>query len=831
MAFDHGPSTGDLEYENAWGVEHIGTREVHQAGNTGQGIKLAVIDTGIDYIHDDPDDLPYVIDPEFLNNYAGGWDFVNNDNDPMDDNGHGTHVAGIARRGEERLPRRRRRTRRRPVRAQGPGGGRHGRLLGPHRGTRLGCDHDMDVVNISLGGHDVSAALQTAVASAYAAGVTIVAASGNVNPVTIQELIYGCPVVYPAAYPESIAVSFTGTDDRLTGCRARVPRSTSRPQATASSRPSPSVPARTAATTRLQVVERHVDGLPTRGRCRRAHPQGRDHERRRPDALADDIKAHLCANTAPGGGFPTTDPRYPNWYGCGIVDADKALLDNPPPGSAQVNDPPVAGDDEGSVAQDGTTTIDVLANDTDPDGDDLTVTTVTDPPTGTASIELDGTVRYTPDPGTSGTDTFDYTVEDPDGLADTATVTMTVSAGNLPPDAVDDTATVAEDGSTSVDVLANDVDPDAGLLTVTAVTDPSLGIAVINGDGSIAYTPDANANGADSFDYTIEDPDGASDTATVHVTVTPGNDPPVAGNDSLSTAEDVAAVIDVLANDDDIDLDDLSVTSVTNPPKGTATIEPDGRVRYQPDANVSGPDAFQYTVSDGAGGTDTATVSVTVTPTNDVPTAAPASASTPFGTAVAIGLAGTDVETCELGFEVVSGPAHGSLGPPANVSCTAGTPNSDSATITYTPAAGWSGPDSFTYRTGDGALFSAPVTVSITVGSPSTSVHVADLDGSATIKGTKWTAKVAIVIHGQGHALVRNAVVTGTWSDGTTGTASCTTNRSGTCDVSKAALQTTTASVRFTITSVVISGSAYLPGSNHDVDAGTNGTTIVVNRP
>src|SRR5262245_30846218 len=93
-AFDHSGNTGDLEYENAWGVEHIGAPAVHAAGVWGDGVKVAVIDTGIDYIHDDPDNTPYVVDPEFLGNYKGGYDFVNDDLDPMDDNGHGTHVAG-----------------------------------------------------------------------------------------------------------------------------------------------------------------------------------------------------------------------------------------------------------------------------------------------------------------------------------------------------------------------------------------------------------------------------------------------------------------------------------------------------------------------------------------------------------------------------------------------------------------------------------------------------------------------------------------------------------------------------------------------------------------
>lgn len=71
-SFDHGAATGDLEYENAWGVEHIGSRAVHQAGIDGSGIKVAVIDTGIDYIHDDPDDVPYVVDPEF-NGISRWW--------------------------------------------------------------------------------------------------------------------------------------------------------------------------------------------------------------------------------------------------------------------------------------------------------------------------------------------------------------------------------------------------------------------------------------------------------------------------------------------------------------------------------------------------------------------------------------------------------------------------------------------------------------------------------------------------------------------------------------------------------------------------------------
>jgi hypothetical protein len=202
---------------------------------------------------------------------------------------------------------------------------------------------------------------------------------------------------------------------------------------------------------------------------------------------------------------------------------------------------------------------------------------------------------------------------------------VTVTPVNDNPDAIDDAATVAEDsGATVIDVLANDsIAPDVGeTLTVTAVTQGANGSVTFT-PGNVSYTPNANFFGSDSFTYTISDGNGGSDTATVNVTVTPVNDNPDAIDDAATVAEDSGAtVIDVLANDSiapDVG-ETLTVTAVTQGANGSVTFTP-GNVSYTPNANFFGSDSFTYTISDGNGGSDTATVNVTVTPVNDNPDA------------------------------------------------------------------------------------------------------------------------------------------------------------------------------------------------------------------
>jgi large repetitive protein len=279
---------------------------------------------------------------------------------------------------------------------------------------------------------------------------------------------------------------------------------------------------------------------------------------------------------------------------------------------------PVAGDDTATTPEDTPVVIDVLGNDTDPQGQPLTVTGAS-APNGTVTVNPDGTLSYTPNPNFNGPDTITYTVTDPDGNTDTATVTVDVTPVNDPPVAVDDPLNTVQPGETVIiSVLGNDSDPDSDPLTVTAASAPN-GTVTINPDGTLTYTPNAGYTGPDEISYTITDGNGGFDSAVVPVTVA-DTQSPVAGDDTATTPEDTPVVIDVLGNDTDPQGQPLTVTGASAP-NGTVTVNPDGTLSYTPNPNFNGPDTITYTVTDPDGNTDTATVTVDVTPVNDPPVA------------------------------------------------------------------------------------------------------------------------------------------------------------------------------------------------------------------
>lgn len=188
------------------------------------------------------------------------------------------------------------------------------------------------------------------------------------------------------------------------------------------------------------------------------------------------------------------------------------------------NRPPVAVNDTAQTGIGRPVSIAVLGNDSDPDGDTLSITSVGTPAHGQAVRNSDGSISYTPQAGYSGVDTFSYTIADGNGASATAQVTVTIggSGGNQPPIAVDDRIGVIKGGGVDIPVLANDSDPDGDLLRVIDVTNlgPHQATLSINPDGSIRFQHIHGTNGPGQIRYTISDDHGHEASAIVTVIVT-----------------------------------------------------------------------------------------------------------------------------------------------------------------------------------------------------------------------------------------------------------------------------------------------------------------------
>jgi VCBS repeat-containing protein len=266
-----------------------------------------------------------------------------------------------------------------------------------------------------------------------------------------------------------------------------------------------------------------------------------------------------------------------------------------------VNDAPIAVDDTATTPEDTLVVLDLLANDSDADSSTLSVVSLSAPLHGSAVLNADGTVSYTPDANYFGTDSFTYRTND--GQADSAnvaTVSITITPVNDAPIAVDDTATTPEDTAVVLNLVANDSDVDSSTLSVVSLSAPLHGSAVLNADGTVTYTPDANYFGTDSFTYRTNDGQADSaNVATVSITITPVNDAPIAVDDTATTPEDTAVVLNLVANDSDVDSSTLSIVSLSAPLHGSAVLNADGTVTYTPDANYFGTDSFTYRSNDG----------------------------------------------------------------------------------------------------------------------------------------------------------------------------------------------------------------------------------------
>ena len=334
-----------------------------------------------------------------------------------------------------------------------------------------------------------------------------------------------------------------------------------------------------------------------------------------------------------------------------------------------VNDPPVAVNDAAAGSEDAALTIPaatLLTNDSDVDGDPLTITSVQGAINGTVALDVSGNPVFTPNPNYNGPASFTYTVSDGKGGSATATVSLTIAAvDDAPVTGVPAAQTVAEDSVLTFAagngnaVVISDVDANTTAKeTVTlAVAHGNLTLATTtgltgltgNGTGTVSFTGTLaqvnaaiagltyqgvlNYNGPDQLTITVKD-DGtdngvlASNGAqsavvkTVAITVTPVNDPPVAVNDAAAGTEDAALTIPaatLLLNDSDVDGDPLTITSVQGAVNGTVALDVSGNPVFTPNPNYNGPASFTYTVSDGKGGSATATVSLTIAAVDDAP--------------------------------------------------------------------------------------------------------------------------------------------------------------------------------------------------------------------
>ncbi len=276
---------------------------------------------------------------------------------------------------------------------------------------------------------------------------------------------------------------------------------------------------------------------------------------------------------------------------------------------------------------------------------------------------------------------------------------------------------VMTDEDVALAITLTGSDPEGDPLTFTITRAPANGavsapVSTRPGSADVTYTPVANFNGLDSFDFQVADPNGGSSMATVEIEVKPLPDAPVDNNDSANAVQDTALEIDVLRNDFDPDGDALTISAVGAAGNGSTTTN-GSTVAYTPGSGFIGFDSFEYTISDENGkALDTATVSVQVTrapvPENSDPTANPQSVMTNENVPLPILLSGSDPDGDTLTFTLLTAPANGTLGP-------INPQSRETAEVPYTPNTDYDGPDEFMFQVDDGEGGSDMAVVNITV--------------------------------------------------------------------------------------------------------------------
>ncbi|WP_420604955.1 tandem-95 repeat protein, partial [Vibrio parahaemolyticus] len=423
----------------------------------------------------------------------------------------------------------------------------------------------------------------------------------------------------------------------------------------------------------------------------------------------------LDTNNGPANGTVSVNPDgsvtytpNDNYYGAdsftyivtsgGVSESTTVSVDVTP-----VNDAPVAKDDTAITDEDTPVTIDVLPNDTDVDGDKLSIESASVPKEqGTVEV-VNGKLVFTPAENFNGDAEITYTVTD-GALTDQATVNVTVNAVNDTPVVESSIAdqTLAEDFTQytiDLNTAFSDVDNVDGELSFSVSGNSNIQVAIVNGIAT--FTPTADWNGSEALTFTATDPSGESVSQTVNFTVAPVADIVA---DKATVVEDMPTIIKVLGNDM-FEGDDKVVSLDTNngPANGTVSVNPDGSVTYTPNDNYHGADSFTYIVTSG-GVSESTTVNVDVTPVNDAPVAKDDIATTQEDTVVTIDVLpnDSDVDGDKLSIESASVPKE------------QGTVEVVDGKLVFTPAENFNGHAEIIYTVTDGQLTDeAKVTVTV----------------------------------------------------------------------------------------------------------------------
>ncbi len=369
----------------------------------------------------------------------------------------------------------------------------------------------------------------------------------------------------------------------------------------------------------------------------------------------------------------------------------------------RVNDAPVAKDDIATTQEDTAVTIDVLPNDSDVDGDKLSIQSASVPEAQGKVEIVDGKLVFTPAENFHGDAEITYTLTD-GALTDQATVNVTVNAVNDTPVVESNLAdqTLAEDFTPytiDLNTAFSDVDNVDGELTFSVSGNSNVLVSIENGIATIS--PTADWNGSETLTFTATDPSGESVSQTVNFTVAPVADIVA---DKATVVEDTPTIINVLGNDTfEGDGKVVSLDANNGPVNGSVSVNPDGSVTYTPNDNYHGIDSFTYIVTSG-GVSESTTVNVDVTPENDAPVAKDDTAITDEDTPVTIDVLpnDTDVDGDKLSIESASVPKE------------QGTVEVVNGKLVFTPTENFNGDAEITYTVTDGAL-TDQATVKVTV--------------------------------------------------------------------------------------------------------------------